>query len=47
MAGKMLSVEPTIDPTAKLHESKLGAYTEVGARTILHGSRRWAITPMS
>ena len=36
MAGKMLSVEPTIDPTAKLHETKLGAYTEVGARTILH-----------
>jgi hypothetical protein len=25
MAGKMLSVEPTIDPTAKLHETKLGA----------------------
>jgi hypothetical protein len=23
MAGKMLSVEPTIDPTAKLHETKL------------------------
>src|SRR3979409_1904808 len=36
MAGKMLSVEPTIDPTAKLHETKLGAFTEVGARTILH-----------
>src|ERR1700738_3546995 len=36
MAGKMLSVEPTIDPTAKLHETKLGAYCEVGARTILH-----------
>ena len=35
MAGKMLSVEPTIDPTAKVHETKLGAYTEVGARTIL------------
>jgi phosphonate metabolism protein (transferase hexapeptide repeat family) len=35
MAGKMLSVEPTIDPTASLRESKLGAYTEVGARTIL------------
>ena len=35
MAGKMLSTEPTIDPTASLRESKLGAYTEVGARTIL------------
>jgi phosphonate metabolism protein (transferase hexapeptide repeat family) len=35
MAGKMLSVEPTIDPTAKLHGSSLGAYCEVGARTIL------------
>jgi len=36
MAGKNLSVEPTIDPTAKLHDSRLGAYCEVGARTILH-----------
>jgi phosphonate metabolism protein (transferase hexapeptide repeat family) len=36
MAGKMLSVEPTIDPTAKLHEARLGAFCEVGARTILH-----------
>jgi len=35
MAGKMLSVEPTIDPTASVRESQLGAYTEVGARTIL------------
>jgi hypothetical protein len=35
MAGRMLSVEPTIDPTAKLHDSTLGAYCEVGARTIL------------
>jgi phosphonate metabolism protein (transferase hexapeptide repeat family) len=35
MAGKMLSVDPTIDPTAKLQETKLGAYCEVGARTIL------------
>jgi len=35
MAGKMLSVEPTIDPTAKLHDTRLGAYCEVGARTIL------------
>ena len=36
MAGKALSVHPTIDPSAKLHETRLGAYTEVGARTILH-----------
>jgi len=36
MAGKMLSVEPTIDPSAKLHDARLGAYCEVGARTILH-----------
>src|SRR6201986_635510 len=36
MAGKKLSVEPTVDPTAKLHDVRLGAYCEVGARTILH-----------
>src|SRR3981081_485786 len=36
MAGKTLSVEPTIAPTAKLHDTRLGAYCEVGARTILH-----------
>jgi len=35
MAGKQLSVHPTVDPTASLRDSKLGAYTEVGARTIL------------
>ena len=35
MAGKMLSAEPTIDPTASVRDCKLGAYTEVGARTIL------------
>jgi phosphonate metabolism protein (transferase hexapeptide repeat family) len=35
MAGKALSVQPTVDPSASLHDSKLGAYTEVGARTIL------------
>src|SRR6476659_6655038 len=35
MAGKMLSIDPTVDPTAKLHDTKLDAYTEVGARTIL------------
>ena len=36
MAGKMLSVEPTVDPSAKLQDTRLGAYCEVGARTILH-----------
>jgi phosphonate metabolism protein (transferase hexapeptide repeat family) len=35
MAGKMLSIEPTVDPTAKLKDVRLGAYCEVGARTIL------------
>jgi hypothetical protein len=35
MAGKMLSDEPTIDPTATVRESELGSYTEVGARTTL------------
>jgi phosphonate metabolism protein (transferase hexapeptide repeat family) len=35
MAAKMLSVEPLIDPTASLKETRLGAYCEVGARTIL------------
>jgi phosphonate metabolism protein (transferase hexapeptide repeat family) len=35
MAAKALSVQPTIDPSAKLHDARLGAYTEVGARTIL------------
>jgi phosphonate metabolism protein (transferase hexapeptide repeat family) len=35
MAGKTLSVEPTVDPTAQLQATKLGAYCEVGARTIL------------
>src|SRR6202790_1805727 len=35
MAGKMLSVEPTVDPSAKLRDARLGAYCEVGARTIL------------
>jgi len=35
MAGKMLSVEPTIDPTAELRETDIGAYCEIGARTAL------------
>ena len=35
MAGKTLSTEPAVDPTASVRGCKLGAYTEVGARTIL------------
>lgn len=35
MTGRALSISPTIDPTASVRESTLGAYTEVGARTIL------------
>ena len=35
MAGKTLSPTPLVHPTAHLQECKLGAYTEVGARTIL------------
>jgi phosphonate metabolism protein (transferase hexapeptide repeat family) len=35
MAGKQLLVQPTIDPTGSVRDCKLGAYTEVGARTIL------------
>src|SRR5262245_32145927 len=35
MAGKQLLVQPTIDPTASVRDCELGAYSEVGARTIL------------
>ncbi|WP_316233151.1 chloramphenicol acetyltransferase [Bradyrhizobium sp. SZCCHNPS2010] len=35
MAGKTLEVAPTIDSSAKVQGSTLGAYCEVGARTIL------------
>lgn len=35
MADKVLSIVPTIDPTAKLQETKIGSYCEVGARTVL------------
>ena len=35
MAGKTLSPTPTVDPTAQLRDTSLGAYCEVGARTIL------------
>ena len=32
---KTLSLQPFVDPTASLQDARLGAYTEVGARTIL------------
>jgi phosphonate metabolism protein (transferase hexapeptide repeat family) len=35
MAGKTLSTEPHIDPSATLRDSRAGAYCEVGPRTIL------------
>lgn len=35
MAGKKLSIDPFIDPTATLRHSKAGAYCEIGARTTL------------
>jgi len=35
MAGKTLSTAPTIDPSARVTDCSLGAYTEVGARTML------------
>jgi phosphonate metabolism protein (transferase hexapeptide repeat family) len=35
MAGKQLSVQPTVDSTAALRDCHLGRYTEVGPRTIL------------
>ena len=34
-AGKVLGLAAAIDPTAKLRETDIGAYCEVGARTIL------------
>ncbi|EGP07892.1 chloramphenicol acetyltransferase [Bradyrhizobiaceae bacterium SG-6C] len=36
MAGKILSAQPFIDPTAMLRDSSAGAYCEIGARTVLH-----------
>jgi phosphonate metabolism protein (transferase hexapeptide repeat family) len=36
MAGKQLSLTPSVDPSAKLADAHLGAYTEVGPRTILN-----------
>jgi phosphonate metabolism protein (transferase hexapeptide repeat family) len=35
MAGKTLSLDPSVDPSAKLKDAHFGAYCEVGARTIL------------
>jgi phosphonate metabolism protein (transferase hexapeptide repeat family) len=35
MAGKTLSPTPTVDPTARLRDTEIGAYCEVGARTVL------------
>jgi phosphonate metabolism protein (transferase hexapeptide repeat family) len=35
MTGKTLSLTPMIDPTAKLRDTEIGAYCEVGARTTL------------
>ena len=36
MAAKALSIQPLIHPTASLHDSRAGAYCEIGARTVLH-----------
>ncbi|UTD26445.1 chloramphenicol acetyltransferase [Bradyrhizobium sp. WD16] len=36
MTAKMLSVVPAVDPSAQLTDARLGAYCEVGARTVLH-----------
>jgi len=35
MSGKTLSIDPLIDPTAKVQEATFGIYCEVGARTRL------------
>jgi phosphonate metabolism protein (transferase hexapeptide repeat family) len=35
MAGTTLSIEPLIDPSAMVQDATLGAYCEVGARTML------------
>lgn len=38
MSKKTLTKEPWIDPTARVHESTLGAWTAVGARTTISES---------
>ncbi|MCB5173975.1 LbetaH domain-containing protein [Microvirga lenta] len=35
MSAKQLSETPTVDPTARLRDCRLGRYTEVGARTTM------------
>jgi len=35
MAGKQLSLTPLVDPSATLKDATIGAYCEVGARTLL------------
>lgn len=35
MSQRLLSEEPTIDPTARVRDSQLGAWTAVGARTTI------------
>ena len=36
MVGKLLSLDPAIEPSAKLKDARFGRYCEVGARTVLH-----------
>jgi phosphonate metabolism protein (transferase hexapeptide repeat family) len=36
MVGKMLALDPLIEPSAKLKDATFGRYCEVGARTVLH-----------
>ncbi|MCX7322746.1 MAG: chloramphenicol acetyltransferase [Hyphomicrobiales bacterium] len=36
MVGKLLSLDPLIEPGAKLKDASFGRYNEIGARTVLH-----------
>jgi len=36
MVGKMLSLDPVIEPSARLRDATFGRYNKVGARTVLH-----------
>ena len=47
MAGKKLSVEPTIDPTAKVNESQARRLYRSRRAHDPAGSRRWTTIPMS
>jgi phosphonate metabolism protein (transferase hexapeptide repeat family) len=38
MSKRVLSEQPAVDPTARVHESTLGAWTAVGARTTISES---------